>query len=53
MKSPTLNQALAARGLTTRPAPGTYRKHILRGSKILFTGTAGDVWAWLKLKPKE
>lgn len=52
MKDLSLNQILEALGLTTRPAPKALArkegsKHILRGEEILFTGTAGDVWAWL------
>lgn len=52
MKDLSLNQTLEALGLSTRPAPKTLArkegsKHILRGAEILFTGTAGDVWAWL------
>ena len=43
----TLNQTLAALGLTTRPGGGLYSKHILRDGVIVFTGRAGDVWAWL------
>lgn len=52
MKELSLNQTLEDLGLTTRPASKTLArkegsKHVLRGDEILFTGTAGDTWAWL------
>ena len=43
----TLNQTLAAKGLTTSPA-GNYKKHIIQGGEIIFTGNAGEVWEWLE-----
>jgi len=50
MNGPTLNQVLRALGYTTRPAPNfnQYAKDILRGGAVVFTGCAGDVWAWLR-----
>lgn len=48
---PTLHEALAARGYTTGPAAGLYRKIVLRAGEPVFTGTASDVWAWLGVAP--
>ena len=47
----TLNQTLAALGFTTRQAKDSKKagsKDILRDGEVVFTGTAGDVWAWLR-----
>lgn len=44
----SLNDVLRLLQLTTMPAR-QYRKHILDASgKLLFTGTADDVWQWLR-----
>lgn len=46
---PSLNDVLASLGLSTQPAPGQYAKHILdREGRVVFTGRAGEVWAWLR-----
>ena len=48
MDEPTLNEALAQRGYTTQPA-GFGRKDIIDSHGLVrFTGTAGDVWDWLR-----
>ncbi len=47
---PTLNQRLAALGLTTRPANRFFSagcKDILRDGQIVFTGDAGEVWVFI------
>ena len=46
-KGISLNEQLASLGFTTAPA-GMYKKHIMKGSAIAFTGDAGAVWDWLK-----
>ena len=43
----TLNQTLAAMGLTTSPT-GQCEKIILRDGVEVFQGSASDVWAWIK-----
>ena len=45
-RDPTLHEALAAAGLTSRPADNG-RRDILRDGRVLFTGRAHEVWAWL------
>jgi hypothetical protein len=47
-KGMSLNEQLASLGFTTAPAGGRYKKHIMKGSAIAFTGDAGAVWEWLK-----
>lgn len=47
-KEPTLGETLARLGLTYRSANDFGAKHILRSETILFTGTAGEVWKWLR-----
>jgi len=44
----SLNQILSDLGYTTRRADGLYRKDILKDGAVVMTGTAGDVWAWLR-----
>ena len=44
----TLHETLTARGYTTRGA-SNYRKEIVNpDGTVAFTGTANDVWIWLK-----
>lgn len=44
----SLNEILSRSGFETRKASGTYRKEILKGGKVVFTGTAGEVLEWMK-----
>lgn len=44
----TLNETLAKLGFTTRPGEHQYEKDILKDGKVVFTGSAGDVWDWLQ-----
>ena len=46
----TLTEALAACGLTHRPAPsaGTYKRDVLDGYTVVCTGRAHEVWEWLR-----
>lgn len=44
----SLNDALHALGYTTRPARAMHKKDILKGGVVVFTGAAGEVWAWLR-----
>lgn len=46
---PTLEEALAARGLTHKPTrtPGVRSVETAAGM-VVFRGRAGEVWAWLK-----
>lgn len=48
MRTLTLNQTLSRLGYRTRPAGGLYRKHVLKGRRVIFTGDAQAVWDWLK-----
>ena len=51
MNDPTLTQALAASGLSHRPA-GVNRREILDSKgEVLFRGTAGETWTWLRSRP--
>jgi len=50
-KEDDLNTVLRKLGYTTNKV-GHYRKNILKDGKVVFTGTANDVWHWL-LDPKE
>jgi hypothetical protein len=43
----TINEQLAALGYTTLPHSHG-RKQVLRDGAVVITGTAGDVWAWLR-----
>ena len=45
----TLTEALAAHNLTHAPSGKGCRRHIYDSAGgVLFTGTASDVWAWLR-----
>jgi hypothetical protein len=48
----TLNETLKELGYTTKKAGGLrmYQKHILKDGEIVFTGSADEVWKWLKRK---
>lgn len=51
--APSLNEALAALGFTTAPANRglafpTGAKHIIRDGQVEFTGSAHEVWQWLR-----
>lgn len=48
LRAPTLNQILARLGYRTSPAPGVYKKHVLKGRRVVFTGDANAVWIWLR-----
>ena len=43
----TLNEVLAALGLTTREHLDVEGKEILDGGSVVFTGPALEVWRWL------
>lgn len=43
---PSLNEQLAAAGYTTAPADNG-QKHILRDGRVVFTGRAHEMAAWL------
>ena len=45
--APTLTQALAARGMSHRPAEHG-RRDIVKGGVVVFSGTAHDTWTWLR-----
>lgn len=48
MDAPSLNDVLRVLGLHTEPA-GHSRKHVLDSEgNVLTTGTASDVWRWLR-----
>ncbi len=49
-EEPTLNEALAQRGFTTKPHPTPHgqEKAIIKDGKTVFTGDAKQTWAWLK-----
>lgn len=47
LNSINLNGFLGGLGYTTEPA-GNGRKHIMKGGETHFTGTAGEVWEWLR-----
>lgn len=45
----TLTEALAAHSLTHAPSGRGYRRHVYDSDgDILYTGTAAEVWAWLR-----
>lgn len=51
---PTLHEALAARGFSsTTRSEGFSGRTIMRDGVALFTATAGETWAWLKLTRSE
>ncbi len=46
--TPTLHEALAAVGLTSEPSQAFNARDIKNAAgDIVFTGSAGEVWAWL------
>lgn len=45
---PTLREVLLAFGLTHAPSGKGYHHHICEGGRRVFTGSAGQVWAWLR-----
>lgn len=47
---PSLNEQLAAAGYATAPA-GFGREHVLRDGRVVFTGRAHEVAAWLAADP--
>lgn len=48
MQSETLNQVLSRLGYTTSNGATQYAKLIWRDGKLAFSGTADDVWRWLR-----
>jgi len=48
MRGLTLNQTLERLGYHYRRSGPLYQHDILRGGSVVFTGTAGDVWQWLR-----
>lgn len=44
--APTLNEALRALGLSTKPG-AHHRKQIIRDGAVVFEGRAWQVWEWL------
>ena len=53
-KGPTLTQALKRHGFTHKKAgPNTYAHNIYDpGGRVVFKGTAGEVWAWLHVQER-
>ena len=55
-EGPTLNEAIKARGLTTRPSangPGRFgRRDLMRGDQVVLAdGTPIEMWEWLRAEP--
>ncbi len=49
LNSPTLSQALAAIGYSHTPSGRGYAHDVVDAAgAVVFEGTAGDVWAWLR-----
>jgi hypothetical protein len=46
-RAPTLTEVLADVGMTHEPAEFGAR-HVIKNGERLFTGTASDVWHWLR-----
>lgn len=46
----TLTEALRYHGLAHQPAPsaGTYKRDVLDGDAVVCTGSAHEVWEWLR-----
>lgn len=44
----SLNETLASLGYTTEQGHGLYAKKILRDGEVVFSGSAGEVWDWLR-----
>lgn len=54
MTDPTLTEALATMGYTTRPSMLQGRRDVLDGlGSVVVTGTAEDVWAWVHMRQHE
>jgi len=47
-RAPSLSEALAARGYTHAATGRDYRHAIKNEGRVVFTGAAHDVWAWMK-----